>query len=276
MQHAACRLQRPTLPGVKPFLTHEHPIRFAHRGSRVLWPQNTMMAFQGAVDLGLRYLETDVHVSRDGRVVVFHDDHLERLTDGSGMVWEHDWEHLRSLDAAHSFDPDGGFPLRGSGVRMPLLEEVLVSFPQVLVNIDLKQDGIESVVAGELRRLDALDRALIGSFDDDRIARFREETGGVVATSAGPNEARAAYRAALRGGPVESAADAFQVPERKGLTKVIRRRFVEAVHAAGKQVHVWTVNDPRRMRRLLDVGVDGIITDRPDLLDGVLAERSEE
>jgi glycerophosphoryl diester phosphodiesterase len=260
---------------MKPYLTHEHPIRFAHRGSRVLWPQNTMVAFQGAVDLGYRYLETDVHVSRDGRVVVFHDDDLRRLTDGSGMVWDHHWDDLVGLDAAHWFGSDRGFPLRGSGVRMPLLEEVLVSFPDVLVNIDLKQDGIESSVADVIRRHSAVDRVLIGSFHDHRIARFRRETGGAVATSAGAYETRSAHRAALRGRPVEGEADAFQVPERKGLLRVIRRRFVEAVHAAGKHVHVWTINDPVRMRRLLDSGVDGIVTDRPDLLDEVIAERGD-
>lgn len=241
----------------------------------MLWPQNTMVAFQGAVDLGYRYLETDVHVSRDGRVVVFHDDDLRRLTDGAGMVWDHDWEHLGGLDAAHWFGSDRGFPLRRSGVRMPLLEEVLVSFPDVLVNIDLKQDGIETAVADVIRRHDAVDRVLIGSFHDHRIAGFRRETAGAVATSAGVHEARRAFRAAMRGRPVESEADAFQVPERKGLVRVVRRRFVEAVHAAGKHLHVWTVNDPSRMRRLLDSGVDGVVTDRPDLLDEVISERGD-
>ena len=98
---------------MKPYLLHEHPLRFAHRGSRVLWPQNTMTAFQGAVDLGYCYLETDLHVSRDGRVVVFHDDGLEHLTDGAGKVWDHDWSYLRTLDAAHHFDPEHGHPRRG-------------------------------------------------------------------------------------------------------------------------------------------------------------------
>jgi glycerophosphoryl diester phosphodiesterase len=257
---------------VKPFLTHEHPIRFAHRGSRVLWPQNTMVAFQGAIDLGYRYLETDVHMSGDGKVVVFHDDRLERLTDGTGCVWDHDWDELRRLDAAYSFGADEGFTLRGSGVSIPLLEEVLRSFPDALLNIDLKQDAIEAAVAEEIDRLDAHDRVLVGSFHDHRIARFREETAGAVATSAGPGEARASFWAAMRRQEVQAEADAFQVPERSGLMRVPRRRFITAAHDAGKQVHVWTVNDPARMRRLLDLGVDGIITDRPDLLDSVITE----
>ena len=251
---------------MKPFLTHEHPIRFAHRGSRVLWPQNTMTAFQGAVDLGYCYLETDLHVSRDGRVVVFHDDGLEHLTDGAGKVWDHDWSYLRTLDAAHHFDPEHGHPRRGTGVGMPLLEEVLTVFPDVCLNIDLKQEGIEQVVAAEIGRLGAEDRVLIGSFHDRRISRFRAVTEGRVATSAGPREVTRALAAAMARKPVGGAADALQIPPR-----VATKRLIDAAHRGDKQVHVWTVNDPTEMRRLLDLGVDGIVTDRPDLLNDVVS-----
>ena len=103
---------------MKAYLSHEHPIRLAHRGSRVLWPENTMVAFQGAVDLGYRYLESDVHVTGDGVVVLFHDGDLRRLTDGRGKVWEHTWEELSRLDAAYRFDPEGGYPRRGTGIRI--------------------------------------------------------------------------------------------------------------------------------------------------------------
>jgi len=259
---------------VKPYLTHEHPLRFAHRGSRVLWPENTMVAFQGAVDLGYRYLETDVHVSRDGVVVLFHDDSLHRLTDGRGKVWEWTWEVLRTLDAAYHFDPDGGHPLRGTGVRIPTLEEAAATLPEALFNLDLKQRGIEERLAAEIERLGLADRVLIGSFHDGRIRRFREASRGRVATSAGPLEVSAALTAARLGRPVRTRADAFQVPERGGPLRVVGRRFLDAVHGGGAQVHVWTVNDPGAMWRLLDMGVDGIVTDRPDLLDEVVGERS--
>ena len=250
---------------MKPYLTHEHPLRFAHRGSRLLWPQNTMVAFQGAVDLGYRYLETDVHVSHDRRVVVFHDDGLERLTDGRGKVWDHDWSYLRTLDAAHLFDPVHGHPLRGSGVGVPLLEEVLAAFPDACLNVDLKQEGIEQVVADEILRLGAEDRVLIGSFHDRRVRRFRVVSRGRVATSAGPQEVARAVASATTRRAVTVAADALQVPPR-----VATRRLVTAAHLGDKQVHVWTVNDPAEMRRLLDLGVDGIVTDRPDLLNKVV------
>ena len=232
-----------------------------------------MLAFQGAVDLGYRYVETDLHVSRDGKVVVFHDDHLEGLTNGTGKVWDRDWDDLRRLDAAHTFGKRASYPLRGQGIGMPLLEEVLTTFPDLMVNIDLKQDGIEEALVGELDRLGARDRVLIGSFFDHRIATFRELTAGAVATSAGPIETRAVFMAAMRGRPIDTVADAFQVPLQKGALRVPNRRFVDAVHALGRQVHVWTINRPTTMRHLLDVGVDGIVTDRPDVLNDVLTKR---
>jgi glycerophosphoryl diester phosphodiesterase len=258
---------------MRPYLAQEHPLRFGHRGSNLLWPQNTLPAFEWALGLGLRYLETDVHATRDGRVVAFHDDRLDDLTDGRGKVWEHTWEELSHLDAAFCFDPEHGFPLRGTGVRIPLLEEVLATFPQCLLNLDLKQEGMEVVLAAEIARLGAEDRVLVGSFHDRRLRRFRRASQGRVATSAGPAEVLAAMTAARLGRPLAGAPDAYQVPERSGPLRVVSRRFVAAAHAGGKQVHVWVVNDPADMHRLLDLGVDGIVTDRADLLVRVLEER---
>ena len=259
---------------MRPFLSYEHPLRFGHRGSNLLWPQNTMVAFQWAMDLGLRYLETDVHATRDGQVVTFHDDRLEQLTDGRGPVWERDWGDLLSLDAAYHFDPRRGYPLRGTGVRIPLLEEVLAAFPRCLLNLDLKQAGIEELLAGELARLEAEDRVLVGSFHDGRVARFRRASGGRVATSAGPREVLAALGACRLSRLPGGASDAYQVPEQAGPLRVLGERFVEAAHRAGKQVHVWVVNEPADMHRLLDLGVDGIVSDRADLLVRVVAQRA--
>jgi glycerophosphoryl diester phosphodiesterase len=259
---------------MRPYLSHEHPIRLAHRGSRVLWPENTMIAFQGAVDLGYRYLETDLHVSADGVVVVFHDDHLDGLTDAAGMVWERDWDDLAALDAAHHFGADQGYPLRGTGVGIPRFADVVAAFPDACWNLDLKQPGIEQAVAAEVHRLGVEDRVLIGSFHDRRIREFRRITGGRVATSAGPGETARARVAASAGRRPGGGADAFQVPERAGPLRVVTKGFVEVAHRAGKQVHVWTVNEAEAMRRLLDLGVDGIVTDRPDVLNDVIEERS--
>ena len=238
----------------------------------MLWPQNTMTAFQGAVGLGYRYLETDVHVSADRRVVIFHDDQLQNLTDGSGPVWERSWDELHLLDAAHHFDPEHGHPLRGRGIGIPLLEEVLATFPDCMLNIDLKQEGIEQVLADLITRLRAEDRILVASFHDRRIGRFREATRGRVATSAGPGELAAVVAGARLRRHLDGPADAYQVPD--WLARRAGRGWIAAAHNSGKHVHAWTVNDPSEMHRLLDLGVDGIVTDRPDLLNGVLAERS--
>jgi glycerophosphoryl diester phosphodiesterase len=225
-----------------------------------------MVAFQGAVDLGYRYIETDVHVTRDGRVVIFHDDTLERLTNGEGAFTDLDWDDLRKLDAAHWFDADSGYPLRGTGIGMPLLEEAVTTFPDQMFNIDLKQPGIAGAVAAEVSRLGLEERVMIGSFHDRRIRAFRRAAPG-VGTSAGPAEvARSLARRPQQG----IGADAYQVPERGARIRLVTPRFIRRAHAAGKHVHVWTINEADDMRRLLDLGVDGVVTDRPDVLNEVL------
>lgn len=256
---------------MKPYLTQEHPLRMAHRGSRLLWPQNTMQAFQGATDLGYRYLETDVHLSADGVVVVFHDHVLEELTNGAGKVSEWRWEDLQLLDAGYTFQPEEGHPWRGKGLQIPSLEQVASTFPDAFLNVDTKEDEVVEPLAKEVTRLDLGDRILVASFHGSRIRRFRRLTNGSVATSAGPTEIAAAWTRSRLGRVPRDAADAYQVPD----GRVPDARFAAAAHAAGKHVHVWTVNDEVDMHRLLDQGVDGIITDRPDLLNQVVTQRGD-
>jgi glycerophosphoryl diester phosphodiesterase len=254
---------------VHPFLALEHPLRMAHRGSRVLWPENTAVAFQGALDLGLRYIETDVQVTADGVVVVFHDSTLERTTNGVGRVDAWAWEDLRHLDAAWSYGAEQGFPRRGTGVGISRLDDVLTTWPEAHFNIDLKSPGSEWPVAEVIRRTGRQESVLIASFSDARIARFRRITKGVVATSAGPAVAGRALVASRLGRPAPAGPVAYQLPhDRRGVP--VTARLIDSVHAAGAQVHVWTVNEVGAMRRLLEAGVDGIVTDRPDLLNGVL------
>ncbi len=260
---------------MKPYLTHEHPLRLAHRGGAALWPENTMVAFQGAVDLGYRYLESDLHVTRDGVIVMFHDRRLDRLTNGSGPVSAWLWADLRRLDAAYYFAPDEGFPLRGRGHGIPRLDDCMAAFPDRLFNVDIKQPRTEEVVAEFVLTGDRVDRVLVGSFNSLRLARFRRLTDGRVATSAGSREAGAFWLASRRGRATRLAADALQVPVRWRGRGVVDARLVEAAHSRGHQVHVWTVDDPQAMAELLDLGVDGIVTDRPDLLNAVVAEREQ-
>ena len=254
---------------MKPYLAHEYPIRFAHRGSRLLWPQNTIEAFQGAADLGYIYMETDAQVTADGVVVLFHDHVLSDLTNGTGKVSEWRAADLRLLDAAYRFRPAQGHPRRGQGVGIPTLEEAVATFPGSLWNIDLKVSAVVEPLAAEVQRLGLHDRVLVASFHGDRIKRFRRLTAGRVATSAGPLETTRAWARARLGRVPRDGADAYQVPQ----GRAVNARFVAAARAGGKQVHVWTVNTPHEMNLLLDDGVDGIVTDRPDVLNEVLATR---
>jgi glycerophosphoryl diester phosphodiesterase len=265
----------------RPFLQGPRPLAFAHRGGSLLWPENTMVAFRGAVEMGYRYLETDLHATRDGVLVLIHDDSLARVSDGSGPVWEHTLAELKRFDAGYYFSPDGGrtYPYRGQGVTVPTLEEVLDAFPDVRVNIDIKQEQPPLVAAlvDFIEKRGLQDRLLVTSFDDRRIGAFRHRSGGSVATAAAQREALRFWLASRLHLErlLHIQYDALQVPARYGSLTVVNRRFVEAAHRRGLQVHVWTVNEPAEMRRLLGLGVDGLMSDRPDLLLEVVGAKPD-
>jgi len=260
----------------RPFLDGVHPLAFAHRGGGKLWPENTMVAFQGAVQLGCRYLETDLHTTRDGVMVTIHDETVDRISDGSGPVRAFTLAELKRLDAGYRFSPDGGrtFPFRGKGVTVPTFAEVTQAFPDICLNLDIKQRQppmVEALVTF-IEEQDAHDRILVGSLHDRILRDFRRRTGGRVATSAASWEARLFWLASRLGLtrflPIPY--DALQVPPRHGPLSVVDRRFVQAVHRLGIEVHVWTIDESEEMRRLLSLGVDGLMSDRPDLLLDVL------
>lgn len=253
-------------------LEMEHPLAAAHRGSRVLWPENTMVAFQGAVDLGYRFLETDLHLTSDGVLVTFHDDTLDRCTNAEGPIAERSFADLREIDAGYRFELAGSHPFRGAGIGIPALAEVMGAFPDVCLILDLKQPGLEEPLARFLAGNGMQERVIVGSFSDRRLRAFRGLVGGRVATSAGPREVLGARARSWMRQPAQSMADVFQVPVRHGI-RLVDRAFVEAAHEAGKHVHVWTVNERSEMERLLDLGVDGLITDRPDTLREVMTAR---
>jgi glycerophosphoryl diester phosphodiesterase len=264
-------MSKPAVPR-RPFLQGPCPLTFAHRGGSLLWPENTMAAFRGAVEMGYRYLETDLHATRDGALVLIHDDTLERTTDGRGPVWEHTLAELKRFDAGYRFSPDGGrtYPYRGQGVTVPALEEVVEAFPEVRLNVEIKQEQPPAVAAvvDFIEKRSLQDRLLVASFRDHVVREFRSASGGAVATSAAQGEARRFWLASrLRlERLLRIPYDALQVPARYGSRTVVDRRLVEAAHRRGLQVHVWTVDEPEEMRRLLGLGVDGLMSDRPDLL----------
>ena len=257
------------------------PAILAHRGASARAPENTLEAFRLAVEEGAGGLELDVHATRDGEIVVIHDATVDRTTDGSGAVAGMTLEELRRLDAGYRFSPDGGrtFPYRGRGTRIPTLAEVYAQFPDVRVNADLKETraGTEEVVLRVIRRAAAEVRTLVASNDHAVVRRFRRASGGRIRTAASRREIAAFYlmscsRLEALGRP---AYDALQVPvEHKGIT-LVTPRFLGAAHSRDVRVDVWTINDAAEMRRLWDLGVDGVMTDRPGVLASLLEERRE-
>jgi glycerophosphoryl diester phosphodiesterase len=245
-----------------PFLDHPGTLAFAHRGGALEHApfENTMVAFQAAVDLGYRYLETDVHVTADGALLAFHDDRLDRVTDRAGVIGE---LPLREVQAARV----------GGKEPIPLLEDLLGAFPEVRINIDPKHDRAVEPLAATIMRTASQDRVCCGSFSDRRLSKLRKLVGPRLCTSLGPG-ATARLRAASYGAPVgRLPAPCVQVPHRYRGRALTDQRFVDAAHRLGLQVHVWTVDDEAEMTELLDMGVDGIMTDRPSLLREVLVAR---
>ena len=247
-------------PAKFPFLEHEGVLAFAHRGGAGDAPENTMPAFQACVDLGYRYVETDVHRTKDGKLVAFHDDTLDRATDRSGRIRELTWSEVRQATV--------------KGERIPLLEDVLGTWPELRVNIDPKADDAVELLANVIQKTNALDRVCVGAFSDARLKKLRRKLGPGLCTSMGPLDVLRLRLRSLRVPVGAFSAGCAQVPIKKGAIPVVDARSVRTAHHLGLQIHVWTVDDPNEMHRLLDLGVDGIITDRPSLLKDVLISRN--
>ena len=242
-----------------PFLDHALPLAFAHRGGAEEYPENSLAAFRAATHMGFRYLETDVHLTADGVVVAFHDDVLDRVTDGSGAVADLMWDELRDARI------QGTEPI-------PTMAELFETFPDARFNIDAKSEAVVEPLLALVRRQGAVDRVCIGAFDDARLARIRSSMVGVC-TVLGPNAIARLKAGSVRVPVGRVAGDCAQVPVKHGRWTVVERRFVRAAHRRGLQVHVWTIDDADEMDRLLDLGVDGIMTDRPSVLRDVYRSR---
>ena len=244
------------------FLDHAGPLAFAHRGGAGDWPENTMPAFEHAVGLGYRYLETDVHATADGVLLAFHDDRLDRVTDRTGAI------AALPFSVVAEARVDGREPI-------PLLEDLLGAFPDARVNIDPKHDDSVEPLIEVLERTAAVDRVCIGAFSDARLRTLRARLGPGLCTSMGPKEVARLRLDAISGRVHPTPTGCVQIPESfRGVT-VTNAAVVRAAHRAGLQVHVWTVDDPVAMNRLLDLGVDGLMTDRPAVLKEVLTARSQ-
>jgi glycerophosphoryl diester phosphodiesterase len=257
------------------------PLTFAHRGGAGLWPENTMEAFCGAIALGCSHLETDLRVTRDGVIVVMHDARLERTTDGSGDVSAHTLAELERLDAGYRFSPDGKtFPWRGKGLRIPVFADLVAASPDVCFNVEIKERGpfdLPRLLVSFVERHGILDRVVVAAERHEFGRDFRRLSGGRIPTSASRREclqfwlaSRARLTSLLR-----FSYQALQIPVRAGNVTLVTPELLDAAHRAGLAVHVWTIDEAAEMTRLLDLGVDGLMSDYPDRLRSVVLERSQ-
>lgn len=251
-------------PAKFPYLESDGFLAFAHRGGAGAWPENTMPAFQGAVDLGYRYIETDVHATRDGVLLAFHDDKLDRVTDMQGTIAEMDYAEVRKARIA------GTEPI-------PLMADLLAAWPELRINIDPKRDNAAEPLITLLKDANAIERVCVTSFSGRRTAGIRDALGPKLCTGMGPM-ATGRLRFSSWFGPLGFVFGGFaegcaQIPTEQYGIRLVDRALVDKAHEMGLQVHVWTIDDPDEMRRLIDVGVDGLMTDEPALLKTVLNER---
>jgi glycerophosphoryl diester phosphodiesterase len=247
------------------FLDGPLPLAMAHRGGAIEHLENTMPAFEACVAMGYRFLETDVRATADGVPIIFHDPALERVSDATGRIDQLPWSEVSRARI---------------GGREPILrlEELLGAFPDVRFNLDIKAAGVVAPLVRAIRRMRVADRICLASFSDARIAAARRLLGPGVCTALGPRGVAALRLASYRpraAGLVRIQAGCAQVPLQLGGRALVDERFVAAAHARGLQVHVWTVDLPEEANALLDLGVDGIMTDRPAMLREVLEKRGQ-
>ena len=286
--------------GDNPWLDRS-PLAIAHQGGEAEAPSSTMYALRRAVALGMQALELDVHATADGHLVVLHDPTVDRTTNGTGAVAEMTLAQVQQLDAAHWFVPDVGvvhglhaqdYPLRGTATgrvappqgfaaadfTIPALADVFAAFPDTLINLDIKATApqvapYEQALADLIAEHERTDSTMVASFSDAALASYRA-CAPRGWTSAGPDEVLRFWQAVNEGQPFEPrpAYAALQVPDVYGDLVVVSGSFVDAAHAADLAVHVWTIDDRATMRHLLDLGVDGVVTNRPSVLLAVLTD----
>jgi glycerophosphoryl diester phosphodiesterase len=247
------------------FLDSPTPVAMAHRGGAIEHVENTLPAFEACLALGYRYLETDVRVTADGVLVAFHDPTLDRVTDRTGRVDALPWREVRTA-------------LIGGRDPVILLEDLLGAWPDVRFNLDIKAPGVLAPLVRTVRRLRVEDRICLASFSDARVAAARRVFGPEVCTSLGPRGVAALRLSSYSpraAGLVRIQAGCAQVPLQLGGRPLVDERFIAAAHARSLQVHVWTVDTEQEATELLDLGVDGVMTDRPVMLRDVLKARGQ-
>jgi len=264
-----------------PFFARRHPLVFGHRGASGERPENTLISFELALAQGADVLETDVHLTRDGEVVVLHDADVARTTDGVGDAAALDWREVAALDAGARFvAADGSTPFRERGVRIPRLDDLFARFPDAAFNIELKRDDARLVAAviALIRRHAREQRTLLAAERDETMRLLRTalaETRCGAAIGASVGEVLGFVRAAVERGAPPAGPMALQIPAEFLGRPLVTSELLAFAHAHGVHVHVWTINAPAEMERLLALGADGVMSDFPGLLRRVVDARHD-
>jgi glycerophosphoryl diester phosphodiesterase len=270
----------PDAPSKSYYRDMQPPLVIAHQGGDGVWPGDTMYAFQNAVEIGADVLEMDAHITKDGQIVLMHDEKVDHTTDGTGLIEDLTLPELKQLDAAYQWSNDEGktFPYRGQGIQVPTLEELFQKFPQMryVIEIKLTRNPIDKPLCGLIRKYGMQDKVVIASFHDEAMQNFRK-TCPQVATSASRGEVTKfvllgkVFLSGLVTPPYQSIQPPYDPRESMNIP-IMTKRFIHEAHAKNVAVEPWTVDDPQRMRQYIEWGVDGIMTDRPDLMIEVLKE----
>lgn len=256
------------------------PLVIAHQGGDGVWPGDTLYAFEQAVEIGADVLEMDAHITKDGHIVLMHDETVDDTTDGTGLIEDMTLEELKKLDAAYDWSKDGGqtFPYRGQGIQVPALDEVFRAFPQMryVIEIKLTSNPIDKPLCDLIRKYNMQDKVMVASFHDDAMKNFRS-TCPEVATSASRGEVTRfvllgkVFLSGLVAPKYQSIQPPYDPAESMNIP-IMTKRFIREAHAKNIRVEPWTVDDPGLMKQYIEWGVDGIITDRPDLMVEILED----
>lgn len=278
-------IANPQLRPAKEVLNYERPIVLAHRGGGKLAPENTLAAFNKSAELGVHGFEIDIRMTKDEEILVFHDEYIDRTTDGAGRVADLSLDQLKAFDLGYHFiDLEGKHSYRGKNEQVVLLHELIEKFPQMYINIDIKDNPETyegSLVPSKLWRLiDSLgvqDRVAVTSFYDEQIDRFNLYAQNRVAIGAGENEVRKAYASynSQFGHLYQPRADVFQIPVKSSVFRLDSPRFIAFLENLNIPVHYWVIDETDAMRTLINAGAKGIITDRPDLAVALISEMEE-
>ena len=270
----------PDAPSKPYYESIEPPLLIAHQGGDGVWPGDTMYAYEHAVEIGADVLEMDAHITKDGQIVLMHDERVDRTTDGTGLIEDLTVAELKQLDAAYQWSNDGGksFPYRGKGIQVPTLAELFQKFPEMryVIEIKLTQNPIDKPLCDLIREDDMQNKVVIASFHDEAMQNFRT-TCPEVATSASRGEVTKfvllgkIFLSGLIAPQFQSIQPPYDPSESMNIP-IMTKRFIREAHAKNVAVEPWTVDDPELMKKYIEWGVDGIMTDRPDLMIDVLKD----